>query len=347
MKSMSVQHRKRNQCRHRPLVSVILLDWSVRERFHALEWLLRQDAPRESYELIWIELYDRVVPEAMEYADAVITLGQRGVYQKHMAYNIGLLEAQGSVLTICDSDAVFPPDFIDSIVQYFKLTESERTSSHVLMHYEWRNTSTYPDALKDVSDLSAYEWLDLWPNVGACMSVYTEEALRFGGFDEHRSYRGYLCGPYELGWRMVNAGIPETWHDESVALWHFAHPDPHAAQAKTFSFKRWREITYPHVDAHALTAVEAFSTGRLLPLQENPAIHTLRLNRRRIGSAFEEKYASLTGPFGFSSLQRLMLYISLGLEPVVRLVGNLMQQHPKIVSYIKRFGEKIHRIFRT
>lgn len=51
-----------------PLVSVVLLDCSVRERFHALDWLNKHDAPRDAYELIWLELYSSVPPAAMEMA---------------------------------------------------------------------------------------------------------------------------------------------------------------------------------------------------------------------------------------------------------------------------------------
>ena len=57
----------------RPKVSIILLDWGCRERFHTLDWLSHQTVPREQYELIWVELYDRVVPEVLEKADWLIT----------------------------------------------------------------------------------------------------------------------------------------------------------------------------------------------------------------------------------------------------------------------------------
>jgi hypothetical protein len=122
---------------------------------------------------------------------------------------------------------------------------------------------------------------------------------------------------------LVNAGIPEVWHDPSVALWHFSHPGP-SFSPWLFSFSNlhwWREVKYPHCEYHALTAVEAFSTGRLLPLQENPEIHSLRMSVRTIGSAFEEKYATKTGPAGFSWLQRFGLRLSLGREGLVRCSG--------------------------
>jgi len=143
-----------------------------------------------------------------------------------------------------------------------------------------------------------------------------------GGFDEHPSFRGYLCGPYDLGWRLVNAGVPEVWHDERVALWHFAHPDPPATFGQSFSWKLWREVAHPHADHHALTAVEAFSTGRLLPLRENPQVHALRMSFRQIGTEFEKKYATMTSPSGFSKPHKLGLRLALLLEPPRLLARN-------------------------
>ncbi len=298
-----------------PLVSIILLDWSVREWFQALDWLPRQTGPREQFEIIWIELYDRIPPEAIAHADVVITCGQQGMYHKHLGYNVGLLHARGKVITVCDSDAVFSPDFVSSVIQSFELETAPAPKPLVLMHHEWRTRTTYPGPFSSIEDLQKYTWLELWPNAGACMSVSKSDAIRFGGFDEHKSYRGYLCGPYDLGWRMVNAGIPEIWYDEKIALWHFAHPDPPGSSHR-FSWKLWREVAHPHVDYHALEAVEAFSTGRLLPLKENPRIHELRLSRRQIGSRFEEKYARLTSPEGFSRMRRGKLRVELVLEPL-------------------------------
>ena len=150
-----------------PKVSLILLDWSCRDSFHALDWLARQDAPREDYELIWVELYDRVVPEAMEKADVVITCGQQGTYHKHVGYNVGLLHSKGQIITVCDSDAVFPPEFISSISESFNLDAAREPASIVLMHYEQRTLYQYPEGLRDMAQLQSFLWMDLWPNVGA------------------------------------------------------------------------------------------------------------------------------------------------------------------------------------
>lgn len=290
-----------------PRVSILLLDWSCRERFDPLLWLCRQDVPRASYELIWIELYERAPPEALERCDVVLSCGQRGLYHKHKGYNEGLLRARGEVVCICDSDAIFPPDFVRSILDAFAMADGSPPRPLVLMHYEWRTQRPFPGTLDSLAELRRFRWLDLWPNVGACMSVRTEDAIRFGGFDERRSFRGYMCGPYDLGWRLVNAGVPEVWHDPKVALWHFAHENPLGNFGQKFSLRLWREVASPHLTGHALAAVEAFSSGRLLPKREHPEIFRRRMAMRRIGSTLEEGYSDLTGPFGFPFRRRLAI----------------------------------------
>jgi len=301
-----------------PQVSLVLLDWECRERFHTLDWLNRQDAPREAYEIVWVELYNRVAAEALRQADVVITCGQKGLYHKHQGYNIGLLHGRGAITVICDSDAIYPPGFISSILAAFQAPGEGELKPMVLMYHQRRSNHTYPDDLREVSQLQQYEWRPLLPNAGACACMRTADIVRFGGFDEHRSLRGYLCGPYELGWRLVNAGLPEVWHDESMTSWHFQHPEPLGLQGWLFSRKMWREVAYPHVDYHALTAVDAFSSGRLLPLQENPEIHQRRMTLRRIGTKFEEKYAVLTGPQGFTRRQRFQMHLKLLYEAQMR-----------------------------
>ena len=46
--------------RKQPRVSLILLDWGVRESFHLLHYLKMQTVPREDFEVIVIEYHDHV-----------------------------------------------------------------------------------------------------------------------------------------------------------------------------------------------------------------------------------------------------------------------------------------------
>jgi hypothetical protein len=313
---------KKNERPEATLVSVVLLDWSCRERFHTLKWLANQTVPRQQYELIWVELFNRVVPAVMEGADVVISCGQEGVYHKHKGYNAALLRARGKIITVCDSDAVFPPNFIESVIKTFRFSNGEPTEL-VLMHHERRTDAEYPDSLKSIEGVSAFTWKELLPNVGACVSVRRTDAIRFGGFDEHRSYRGFVCGPYDLAWRLVNAGIPEIWHDPAVGLWHFSHPAPyfHPLQFSFTNLRRWFEVAHPHFEYHAFAAVEAFSTGRLLPLEENADVHNLRMSLRKIGTPLEEQYASKTKQAGFSKAEKLERRIALWREGLMRCSG--------------------------
>jgi hypothetical protein len=290
---------KQNKPEALPKVSIVLLDWSCRERFDPLDWLEKQNVPRDQYELIWVELFDRLVPEAMEHADVVVTCHQPPRYNKHEGYNVGLLLARSELFCVCDSDAVFPQEFVKSILDHFYGQEDVPRQS-VLFHYEARSSLRFP-GLKTAEQLKESNWLwwGLHPNVGACMTVRTADAFRFGGFDEDPAYAGYLCGPYELGWRLMNAGLPEVWHDQGTLLWHFAHPDPVGDNGILPSLRQVREIVYPHVDLHALHAVEALACGRTMPLQENSGVFSRRMMSRVFGTDFVARYAFNSTPQEF------------------------------------------------
>lgn len=336
-----------------PRLSIILLDWGCRERFTTLDWLQQQDVPNDQYELIWVEVYDRVVDEVMMKANIVITCGQQGIYHKHIGYNAGLLHARGELVCVCDSDAVFPPNFVRCVFRSFQMEDGGSAVPLVLMHYEWRTSLLYPDGLTDtetLKDHARWQWWPLIVNEGACMTVRRADAIRFGGFDEHPSYRGYMCGPYDLGWRLINAGLPELWHDPSVALWHFAHPDPIGTNGQRPSLKQLLEKAYPHIDGHALTAVEAFSTGRFQPLRENPEIWALRMRDRRIGSELEARYADLTGQGGYSAWTVRSLWVSLAREIIGRYFGDRLRQHlwqPIRTGIASLLGQRVARRLRA
>src|SRR3954466_8830656 len=115
----------------KPKISVILIDWGVRESFHCLDYLNRQTVDRGEYELIWLEFYDRT-PEALRQLVAgdprlldqwyVLGYPDDFIFHKHRLYNAGILAATGEVCVICDSDAVFRPTFIENLIRAFEET---------------------------------------------------------------------------------------------------------------------------------------------------------------------------------------------------------------------------------
>src|SRR5581483_1991640 len=91
--------------------------------------------------------------------------------------------------------------------------------------------------------------------------------VAIGGADMHRDFLGHICGPYEMTFRLANAGRREVWHPTQW-LYHVWHP----GQAGD------RNYAGPHDGAQMSTrAIEAQRSGRVRPIEENPAIARLRI----------------------------------------------------------------------
>lgn len=277
----------------RPRVSVILLDWTVRESFHSPEYLNRQTVPRGDYELIWIEFYGRrpqtIAKKVAEYSDRGAVYLDKWIrlgfspdtyYHKHFMYNIGIALAAGEICVICDSDVIYGERFIETIVEAFNHEENivlhidqVRTENRAYWPFNnptieqiladghcinWRNGTTA--GLINIEDrLHA-------ANYGACMAARRADLIEIGGADEHIDYLGHVCGPYEMTFRLCNLGRRELWHP-SEFTYHTWHPGTDGR----------KNYGGPH-DGRlvSLRALEARQTGRIRPLKENIVIRSLR-----------------------------------------------------------------------
>jgi hypothetical protein len=273
-----------------PKVSVILLDWSVRESLHSITYLNQQLARREDYELVWIEYYSRSYEQLVgmlpkdktsNRIDQWIMLGmpEDCYYHKHLMYNVGIAVSRGDIVCVCDSDAMFNDTFISTIISVFE--ENSRTALHL---DEVRNNDkkfypfNYPN-LSEVIGAGAVNWkngtttglLDTVDplhtrNYGACFCAKRNELTKIGGADEHIGFVGHVCGPYDMTFRLVNNGCREIWHDTEF-IYHVWHP----GQAGD------KNLVGPHDGQHVSTiALDAAKEGRILPLKENAAIAALR-----------------------------------------------------------------------
>jgi hypothetical protein len=282
-----------NSLTKKPKVSLVLLDWSCRESFHIFHYLKHQNVPRDSYEIIWIEYYNRRSPEIQTWLDdcsrqsippildqwIVMDMPKTLYYHKHLMYNIGIALSKGGIVTICDSDAMVRPTFIETIIKSF--TEDSNIALHM---DEVRNNDQklhpfgYPsfDQVEGEGAINFENGTTLGlldrkdplhtRNYGACLCARREDLIAIGGSDEHLDYLGHVCGPYELTFRLKNLGRREIWHPSEL-LYHTWHP----GQAGDGNY------VGPHDGMHmSTTALETVKSGRIKPLLENNAIRALR-----------------------------------------------------------------------
>ena len=295
-----------------PDVSLILLDWTVRESFHTLEYLNRQRFDRNRYEIVWIEYYDRRAPEieAMMRRNSelglppqvdtwiVMDTPKEEYYHKHEMYNLGILNSTGRIVVIMDSDAIIKPTFISEVVKEFEKDAS------VALHFEQiRNfdQNFYPFNYPTIEEIngpgcvnamggvptglsesakSLKEDWNLWHryNYGACLCATRENLIMIGGADEHPDYLGHICGPYEMTARLINAGVKDKLHDAHF-LYHVWHPNQ-GGDNNYCGPNNGRGMS--------TTAMEIPRTGRVLPLIENPEIRKLRTKASMSVSAASE-----------------------------------------------------------
>jgi glycosyl transferase family 2 len=274
----------KRSARQKPKVSLILLDWSVRESFHLLHYLARQDVPRDSFEVLVIEYYSRVSEAIGKFEDQVDTwllleMPEDCYYHKHLMYNAGIVAARGDICVICDSDAMVKPGFIRAIVEAF-----ERDPRVVLHLDQFRNNRRdfYPFNYPSFEAVEGEGCINNAGgrttgivdhrdpihsrNYGACMCARRADLIAIGGADEHVDFVGHICGPYDMTFRLVNHGRRELWHP-SEFMYHTWHP----GQAGVDNYLG------PHDGRHvSTTSLAALSARRVRPLLENPALRRLR-----------------------------------------------------------------------
>jgi hypothetical protein len=179
------------------------------------------------------------------------------------------------VCVICDSDAIFRPTFIETIIKAF-----QRDPRGVLHIDQVRNYSrrlypfNYP-SIEDVLGEGCYNWDGnaTWgvaakgdrthlANLGACMAARRDDMIAVGGPDEHIDYLGYVCGPYDLTYRLNNQkGRPEAWARDEY-IYHTWHPNTSGINT---------DYCGPHDGGMmALRSLHARATGRVEPYVRSP-----------------------------------------------------------------------------
>lgn len=273
-------------------VSIVLIDWSVRESFHTVRSLQQQTAPRASYELVWVERFAHRAPEIAEHVrrgevDRWVVLGHDAPrWTKHEVYNAGALAASGDVLVFADSDVLYSPTFVERVQAFFE--RHERAFLH-LDRVNNQSPSLWPFGERSWDDVMATPGLQNYDerhrcsrvlapdfpaapypariferNYGACLCVRSDDFFAHGGLDEHEGFGVVNCGPYDLSWRLRNAGFAEHWLREEHLL-HPYHPWWRPEHAWT-----------PHVRMYASLSVKHLFDGVTMPIAESPLVRARR-----------------------------------------------------------------------
>lgn len=283
--------------RTQPRLSLILLDWGVRESFHLLHYLKNQTVPREAFEVILIEFYDTVSEPLQKFASEIDTwvlleMPTACYYHKHLMYNAGMVLSRGEILMFGDSDAMVRPTFVETVLRAF-----ERDPWIVYHMDEFRNVRRdfypfhYPSfeevlgdgCINNIGGKTKGILDDIDPihtrNYGACMSAWRKDLIAIGGADEDLTYLGHICGPYEMTFRLMNFGRRLEWETEEY-LYHTWHPGSDGID----------NYLGPHDGRNmSTTAFQALCSGRIPPLVESELIRRLRT-----GSQLDDPAAELS-----------------------------------------------------
>lgn len=309
-----------------PKISLILLDWGVRESFHLLHYLSLQTVDRANFEVILIEYYSTRSKAAEQFNHQIDTwllleMPQHCYYHKHLMYNAGIVVANGDIIVICDSDSMVKKSFIETIISEF-----EKNENLVLHIDQFRNNNKefYPFNYPSFEEVTGKGCVNhkngkttgLWDtkdtlhsrNYGACMCAKRNHIISIGGSDEHVDFVGYICGPYDLTFRLINKGLKEKWH-ENEFMYHTWHP----GQAGIDNYIGHHDGRYM-----STTALEALVSRRLFPHIENQAIRCLRtrtdndLLEKLIDPLYQKKLDKsgiIFSDFGFMKKQKKRLLI--------------------------------------
>lgn len=163
-------------------ISVVMVDRGGAIATPYIDSLVHQTIERSRYEIIYVELYERLMPGVVDKVDKAFSCGQMDfLYHKNVGLNIGLYEARGKLVVFCEGAGAFDPDFIEKIQDAF--TKVERRPKFLI------------DSV-GIDDDGVLR--PPWRSV----SCWREDALAVGGFDVHEFFHGNHGGVEEFAWRL-------------------------------------------------------------------------------------------------------------------------------------------------
>ncbi len=234
-----------------PRVSVIMIDGSFREKFHSLDFFNNQTLPRDAYEIIWVEFYNRINPVLKQKTHSftnnrIITLKKQGEYHSSYCFNAGINESSGEIVVIVDADVVVDNSFLEKIIEEHAICENL-----VLYCYRYDEPQEAHVQEMDLDYLKNVCILTNPVNYGGCVSVRKKNILAVNGYEQHPIFSsGFHANGADLYTRFKNAGMHIKWHP-TANLYHPWHPltlilhSNHKKQLKIVDYRARRLMTLP------------------------------------------------------------------------------------------------------
>jgi hypothetical protein len=206
-----------------PLISVIMVDGSFRESFHAIDFFRDQTLPLNAFELLWVEYYDKIHPVlqsklALHPHFRAVALGKRGTYHSSYCFNSGILASQGEVLVIADADVVIERDFLENV------WNEHQTNDKLVMYVHRYNEPPkrhWPDI--NLEHLKKTCVLTNPANYGGCLTVRKKWLLEISGYEQHPVFgTGDHANGRDVYTRLKNLGLDVRWQPQ-LKLYHPWH----------------------------------------------------------------------------------------------------------------------------
>lgn len=207
-----------------PLISIIVVDGSFRESFHAVDFLCDQTMSAEQFELIWVEYYDQVDPQlaakAAKYPNVrILCLDRKEPYHAAYCRNAGVLASRGQLIVYADADVVVLRDFLQRVWD-----EHEKCDDLVMFLYRHDVAEIDHRADWDLAHLQAVGRIRHTSNYGACISVRKQWLLAINGWEQHPVFGSHFnAHGIDMYTRFKNLGLAVKWQPH-IHLYHPWHP---------------------------------------------------------------------------------------------------------------------------
>lgn len=100
-----------------PRLSVLLADTNGTRYETLLNSLGKQTLDRQAYEIVLCDVFDRVSPRALDFADIVIRCGQdEHLYNRNAAFNAAFLASSGSFILMFGEDCNLPDGALETVL---------------------------------------------------------------------------------------------------------------------------------------------------------------------------------------------------------------------------------------